>query len=87
MSQSQPLGGTNDNAYDHEPGARPVWFGKHEGLRFDQLELSYRLALLRYCEERPAPNVRSLVSLHIVPILIQLSWFASEIITRNTRIG
>ena len=84
---SQPLEGTNDNAYDHDPGARPIWFGKHEGMRFDELELSYRLVLLRYCEERPAPNVRSSVSLYRQFVLMQLSWFASETIIRNTRTG
>jgi hypothetical protein len=51
-NDSDAEGGGND-----EPGAVPMWFGKHEGTRLDKLDENYKQFLLNLYLENPYPNV------------------------------
>ncbi|KAK7745230.1 hypothetical protein SLS62_009859 [Diatrype stigma] len=55
---------SSGDAPDDNPGATVIWFGKYEGKRLDELDMGYRLKLVEYAAETPAPNLVHFRDLH-----------------------
>jgi hypothetical protein len=60
----------HNGKYD-DPGATRMWFGKHVGERFDQLEPSYRRWLLNTHRKGPYRHMIRDVSIHAISSDVQ----------------